>query len=104
MNDFFNKMKGWLDKGIDVSQDALLKAGTKVQELGDKGVTKIELSRLEHQMKKEIAHLGLLVYDLFALQQKASVSAKNTDVVPLVAEITRLKAEIDKRSVKETGN
>ena len=55
-------------------------------------------------MKKEIAHLGLLVYDLFALQQKASVSAKNTDVVPLVAEITRLKAEIDKRSVKETGN
>ena len=40
--DFFDKMKDFMDKGIEVSKEAILKAGSKVQDIGDKSVTKIE--------------------------------------------------------------
>lgn len=98
VNDFFSKMKTLVDQGVDASQKALSKAGSKIQELGDKGITKIELTRLENQSKKCFARLGLIVYDNLVCKQKASVSAKNAEIAALLNEIEHLKAEIERRS------
>lgn len=98
MNDFLNKMKDLVDQGFDVSQKALAKAGNKIQELGDKGITKIELTRLESQSRKCFAQLGLLVYDAFVCEGKASITAKNTEVAAVLDEIEHLKHEMEIRS------
>lgn len=99
MNDFLTKMKTLVDQGVDVSQKALSKAGAKIQELGDKGITKIELTRLENQSKKCFARLGLIVYDNLVCKQKASVSGKNAEVAALLDEIEHLKSEMERRTV-----
>ena len=98
MSDFLTKMKTLVDQGVDASQKALSKAGLKIQELGDKGITKIELTRLENKSKKCFARLGLIVYDNLVCKQKSSVTAKNTEVAALLDEIEHLKSEIEKRS------
>ena len=99
MNDFLTKMKTLVDQGVDVSQKAFSKAGAKIQELGDKGITKIELTRLENQSKKCFARLGLIVYDNLVCKQKASVSGKNAEVAALLDEIQHLKSEMERRTV-----
>ena len=98
MNDFMNKMKELIDQGFDASQKALAKAGNKIQELGDKGITKIELTRLESQSRKCFAKLGLLVYDAFVCEGKASITAKNAEVAAVLDEIEHLKHEMEVRS------
>ncbi|WP_428769013.1 hypothetical protein V1L52_09250 [Treponema sp. HNW] len=98
MNDFLGKMKTLVDQGVDASQKALSKAGSKIQELGDKGITKIELTRLESQSKKCFERLGLIVYDNLACKQKASVGVKNAEIASVIAEIEHLKAEMERRS------
>lgn len=99
MNDFLGKMKNLVDQGVDVSQKALSKAGAKIQELGDKGITKIELTRLENQSKKCFERLGLVVYDNLVCKQKASVGVKNAEVAALLDEIEHLKSEMERRTV-----
>ena len=98
MNDFLAKMKDFVDQGVEASQKAVIKAGVKIQELGDRGMTKIELTRLEHQSQKCFARLGLLVYDAFVCKQKATLSAKNAEVSALLAEIEHLKHEMEIRA------
>lgn len=102
MNDFFNKMKGWVDQGVGASQKALSKAGTKIQEIGDMGRIKLDITRLENRSKKCLARIGLIVYDNLVCKQKATVSAKNAEIAAaleemksLEADITRLKTEMD---------
>ncbi|MGI5174619.1 hypothetical protein H0R92_13595 [Treponema sp. OMZ 840] len=98
MNDFFEKMKTMVDKSVDVSQQALVKAGAKIQELGDKGITKIELNRLERQSEKCFAKLGLLVYDILICKQKTSVTIKNAEISALLDEIEHIKREMEIRA------
>ena len=50
---FIDKMKEYLDKGVEVSKEALTKAGDVVQDLSDKGVTKIETHQLVSRQNKE---------------------------------------------------
>lgn len=98
--DFFDKMKDFMDKGIEVSKEALIKAGSKVQDLGDKSVTKIETVQLQHKLEKEFSLLGLQVWDVLCQQKESSIQVSDARISGIVEEISRLKNELDKRSVK----
>ncbi len=98
--DFFDKMKDFIDKGIEVSKEALIKAGSKVQDLGDKGVTKIETVQLQHKVEKEFSLLGLQVWDVLCQQKEGSIQSNDARISGIMDEIARLKTELEKRSGK----
>jgi hypothetical protein len=98
--DFFDKMKDFMDKGIEVSKEAILKAGSKVQDIGDKSVTKIEAIQLQHKLEREFSLLGLQVWDVLCRQNEGSVAPGDSRISGILSEISRLKDELEKRTGK----
>ena len=97
MNDFLEKVKEFTDKGISASKEMLETAGEKVQDLSEKGVAKLEQTKLESQLKKQYIELGKYFFTQIEKAEKKSVSFSDTEVQKISNEITRLKSEITKR-------
>ena len=97
MSDFLERMKNFAEKGLEVSKDALGKAGDTMQSLGKKGAKKIELAQLNHQVQKEFTALGIEVYDLLTEGGKESISTQDDSVSALLEKISRLKADIEQK-------
>lgn len=94
---FVEKMKSYLDKGVEASKDAFSKAGSAVQSFGDKSVVRIEKKQLEIKLQQEKLNLGILVYDILSGEDKITLSNDDSRVSGIIAEISRLKNEIEKR-------
>ncbi len=94
---FLDKMKEYLDKGVEVSKEALSKAGDAVQDFSDKSVTKIESHQLVSRQNKEYRLLGEAVEKFFAENPGASLSADNSVISGILEEIRRLEKEIAQR-------
>ena len=62
---FINKLTDFLDKGVDMSRDAITKAGDVVQDMGNKGVLRIEILQLKEKQNKEYRDLGMAVAEIF---------------------------------------
>ncbi len=92
-----DKMKEYLDKGIEVSKEAFSKAGDAVQDFGDKSVVRIEIKQLESKLNKEYASLGTQVFNLSVISNEKSLSFDDPHVSGIIAEIHRLIDEIDAR-------
>lgn len=103
---FIDKMKEYLDKGVEVSKEALTKAGDVVQDLSDKGVTKIETHQLVSRQNKEYRALGQAVCQFFEDTPSGSLSAQDSSIAGIIAEIQRLDKEIAQReeSLKSGGD
>jgi hypothetical protein len=97
MAEFLDKMKGYINKGVEVSKDALSKAGEKAQDLGEKGILKLEISQLENKAEKEFTSLGKKVYELFIIDRQSALSVDDGQISGIICEITRLKNEVSKR-------
>lgn len=111
---FLDKMKVYLDKGVEVSKEALSKgvevskealskAGDAVQDFSDKSVTKIETHQLISRQNKEYKALGLAVQKFFDENPTGSLTGDNSLIQGILQEITRLEKEIAEReeSLKE---
>ncbi len=96
--DFFDKVKSVIDKGLDVSRDAISRAGSAVQDFGDKSVVRIEKKQLEMKKEKEIISLGSCVYDMLVLSHRDTVSASDESIAGILEEITRIEQEIAQRA------
>lgn len=94
---FLEKMKEYLDKGVEVSKEALSKAGDVVQDFSDKSVTKIESHQLVSRQNKEYRALGQAVQKFFEENPTATLSADNSAISGIMAEIKRLEKEIAQR-------
>ena len=94
---FLDKMKEYLDKGVEVSKEALSKAGDAVQDFSDKSVTKIETHQLISRQNKEYRALGQAVLKFFEENPSATLSADNSLISGIMAEIQRLEKEIVQR-------
>lgn len=94
---FLDKMKEYFDKGLEVSKDAISKAGDAVQDFGDKSVVRIEIKQLESKLNKEYASLGTQVFGLYKADQSSPLSFDNGQISGIIAEIQRLTDEIDAR-------
>lgn len=97
---FLDKMRGFLDQGVTASKDFVVKAGAKAQDLGQKGVLKLEIAQLEHQAQKLISKLGAEAYAAFAERGEASLAADAAPVRGLLAEIDSVKNAIDKKEAE----
>lgn len=109
MSDVSEKMKEYLDKGIevsrnvfsrsvDVSKKALSKAGDAVQDFGDKSVIRMERHQAEQKRNALIKELGSIAVDCFILNAGKTLDASNEKVAEVIKEIKRLDSEIERRS------
>lgn len=94
---FGEKMKELMGQGLTASRELMSKAGAKAQDLGEKGVLRLEILQLESQAQKAIAHLGAEVYTAFTEQNAESIDAKLPAVRELLAEIAEIRTSIEKR-------
>lgn len=92
---FADDVKKYVDKGIEVSKEALSKAGSAVTKFGDQSVKKVEKLQLESKLKQQLNALGEAVYTAFTTDGAEMVSVQTLQ--PLVAAITTTKHEIAAR-------
>ncbi len=95
--DFFDRMKTCIDKGVDVSKDMFSKAGSAIQDFGDKSVTRIELHQLESKAKQEFASLGMQIYELFRSQNIPAIEADDPAISVIMEHIDSLRKDIEIR-------
>jgi hypothetical protein len=91
---FSEEVKKYVDKGVEVSKDALTKAGSAVQKFGDESVVRLEKIQLEKQLKDDTEKLGKTVYEILSIQGKERIDVTDESVALLVNEMKKLEAEI----------
>ena len=91
---FFDRMRKVMSEGFDTTRDLLGSAAERAKELGEKGVLRYEISRLERDTEKKFAQLGNKIYQLFGEKDQKSVTKDNTDVANLIDQITELEKRI----------
>ena len=91
---FFDRMKKAMGDGFDTTKDFLGAAAERAKELGEKGVLKYEITRLERDTERKFAELGNKVYQLLAEKEQNTVSKSNSDVARMLKEIGELEKRI----------
>ena len=94
---FVERMKELLDQGVAVSKDFAAKAGAKAQDLGERGVLMVEIRQLESQAQKLNGRLGTEAYQTFTERGEQTLSAENSAVKSLLAEIATARESIEKK-------
>jgi hypothetical protein len=92
-----------LEQGLEASKDIAAKAGAKAQDLGEKGVLKIEIMQLESQAKKWVARLGAEVCRLFFEQGQESLSANDPVIRGMLDEIIATRDAIEQKEAELAG-
>jgi predicted Fe-Mo cluster-binding NifX family protein len=96
----FQSTKELFDQGLQGSKELAAKAGAKAQELGEKGITALEIRQLEGQAQKLLAKLGELTYKALVNDGVPSVSAEDGAIRPLIEQLNAIRDEIER---KENG-
>ncbi|HUV07143.1 MAG TPA: hypothetical protein VMX75_05400 [Spirochaetia bacterium] len=93
--DFFERMKKVLGQGFDTTKEALGTAAEKAKELGEKGVLKVEIAKLEREAGKKAALVGNHVFKLLVEEGQNTVSKNTSEIKNLLLEISDLKKRIE---------
>ena len=108
--DFWDRMKDAMEKGLEGSRDLLGKAKDRAQDLGERGVIRIEIMQLENQAEKLVGKLGTRTYEAFVAEKRAQIDQETEGIPELIREIDDLRARIREKeaaleiaSHKETG-
>ena len=91
---FLDTMKNALSEGWEASKDFAAKAGNKAQELGEKGVTAVEIKKLEMSAERLVKKLGVEAYQLFAENGVENISASHPVIARILDDISKVKLEI----------
>lgn len=92
-----DKIKDYVDQGLSASKDFVNKAGAKAQDLGEKGVLKLEVMQLQGQAQKLIEKLGTEVYETLVSREQKTISKESPVLRDLLREIAEIKESIAKR-------
>ena len=95
--DFWDRIKTTIDKSFDSSKDWLDKARGTANELGERGVLRVEIMQLESRAEKLTARLGAATYDLLVKQGQSRVSADSKDLKEVIDEITSIEGRIKEK-------
>ena len=108
--DFWDRMKNAMEKGLDGSRDLLGRAKDRAQDLGERGVLRLEIMQLENQAEKLIAQLGTRTYEALVSEQRMQVDRQTEGVTELIDEIDEVRAKIREKEAalelamrRETG-
>ena len=91
---FIDKVKDFMDKGVEVSKTALTKAGDAVQDFSEKSVIRIDIKKLESKLEKLINELGSNVFDKFNSENAESVYASEEKIASIIKNINEVKNQI----------
>ncbi len=91
---FMDKVKDFMDKGVEVSKNALSKAGEAVQDFGDKSVTRIEIKKLESKLDKLICELGSYVFSKFTSENVENVNVSDEKIASIINSVNEVKSQI----------
>ena len=94
---FWKGVEEVLNQGLSVSKEAFDKAKEKAKELGDKGVTKLEITQLEREASRKSLELGKKVYELLVKEGKNTVSKNTPEIKSLIAELKDLEERVNKK-------
>ena len=94
---FSERMKELLDQGVAASKELAVKAGAKAQDLGERGVLKLEVRQLESQAQKLIGRLGTEAYQAFTDRGEACLSVDSAKVKGILSEIAATREAIEKK-------
>lgn len=102
---FFDRMKKVLNQGLESTKEALDVAADKAKELGEKGVLRYEIHRLEREAERKFALLGNDVYRVLVERGQQTVSKSTGDIKSLLDEISDLERRIQSKedSIKQIG-
>ena len=93
-------LKGYFDKGVEATKQALGKASKAASKFGDESVIKIEIQQFKAQIKKDKASLGELAYKTFVENNAETLLSSDENVVKLVESIKKAESEIKEREAK----
>ena len=93
-------LKGYFDKGLEATKQAIGKASRAASKFGDESLLKIEIQQLKSQIKKNKAALGDLAYAAFVENAADSLLASDENVVKLIESIKKSQEEIKEREEK----
>ncbi|MGP1588220.1 MAG: hypothetical protein ACTTHG_07770 [Treponemataceae bacterium] len=96
--DFVDKMKDFLNKGVEASKSALNKVGDAVQDFGDKSVIKIEIKKLESRLEKQYQEIGKFVFKNTDKKNNFVFPEEKEPFVNMVNEIRTLTKEIEEKT------
>lgn len=94
---FWDRMQEILDKSIETSKDVFDKAKEKAKELGEKGVLKYEIMKIEKQIQKKTTELGAKVFDIFSEEKQNSITKNSSGIKEIVLEISNLEKQLDNK-------
>lgn len=92
--DFWDRMKNTLEKGLEGSRDLLTKAKDRAQDLGERGVLRLEIMQLENQAEKLIAKLGTRAYEALVTEQRLQIDKQTEGVAELIEQIDEVHQKI----------
>jgi hypothetical protein len=108
--DFWDRMKNALEKGLEGSKEILTKVRDRTQDLGERGVLRLEILQLENQAEKLVGQLGARCYEALVTEQRELIDRDTEGVGELIAGIDGLRekirekeAAIELASRKESG-
>ncbi len=94
---FLDSMEKTLNDGLDGTYDLYLKARDKASELGEKGITRMELRQLEGRAEKLMTKLGSEVYQHLVTEDQKTVSKGTEGVKDILEEIQRIQELVEQK-------
>lgn len=97
-------LKGYFDKGVAATKEALEKAGKAASKFGDESVLKIEIQQFKSQIKKDKTALGELACKFFMEDNAESLPKNDENVQKILESIKNAQEEIKNREEKLEAN
>ena len=94
---FWDRMQEVINQGVEASRDMLNKAGEKAKDLGEKGIIRYEIMKLEKQAERDFILLGSKVFGLLEQTDIDSVQETHEEIKPLVDEIRDIRQKIEQK-------
>ena len=104
--DFLERMKKTMSQGFETTKKGLEQAAEKAREMGEKGVLRYEISRLEKDVERNFAMIGGQVYDVLVKKGQNTVSKSTGEIKDLLAAVQSLEKRIaeKEKAVEKVGS
>ena len=94
---FFERSKQMIQEGMESTKEILEKTKDKTKEIGEMGVLKYAIKKLESQAEKRFAEIGRQVYEVLVKEGQQTISKGTAEIKKLLEEIEELEKVIDEK-------
>ena len=91
---FVDKVKEYVDHGIEISKDAMGKVCNSVEDFGERSSIRLEITTLQTKKKKAFRTLGETVYNKLCVEKVSTLDVNDESLSALLASIETLSNDI----------